>query len=65
MFFVIDCKDKPNHLTVRLENREAHLNYLKDFEQQLIMAGPFLDADDQMIGSMLIMAFNNRAEVGP
>ena len=63
MFFVIDCKDKPNHLTVRLENREAHLNYLKDFEQQLIMAGPFLDADDQMIGSMLIMAFNNRAEV--
>jgi len=39
MFFVIDCKDKPNHLTVRLENREAHLNYLKDFEQQLIYNG--------------------------
>ena len=62
MFFVIDCEDKPNHLEVRLENREAHLNYLRDFEQQLIMAGPFLDADDQMIGSMLIMAFDNQAE---
>ena len=62
MFFVIDCQDKPGHLAVRLENRDAHLNYLKDFEQQLIMAGPFMDADNQMIGSMLIMAFNDHAE---
>jgi uncharacterized protein YciI len=62
MFFVIDCRDKPGHLAVRLENRDAHLNYLKDFEQQLIMAGPFMDADNQMIGSMLIMAFNDHAE---
>jgi uncharacterized protein YciI len=26
------------------------------------MAGPFMDADNQMIGSMLIMAFNDHAE---
>jgi uncharacterized protein YciI len=62
MFFVIDCQDKLGHLAVRLENRDAHLNYLKDFEQQLIMAGPFVDSDNQMIGSMLIMDFNNRGE---
>jgi uncharacterized protein YciI len=62
MFFVIDCQDKLGHLAVRLENRDAHLNYLKDFEQQLIMAGPFVDSDNQMIGSMLIMDFNDRGE---
>ena len=62
MFFVIDCQDKLGHLAVRLENRDAHLNYLKDFEQQLIMAGPFVDSDNQMIGSMLIMDFNDRRE---
>lgn len=57
MLFVIDCQDKPDHLAVRLKNREAHLSYLKDFEQQLIMAGPFMDDQNNMVGSMLIMEF--------
>lgn len=57
MHFVIDCLDKHDHLAVRLANREAHLVYLKDFDAQLIMAGPFLDGENSMIGSMLIMEF--------
>jgi len=57
MLFVIDCADKPDHLNTRLEHRQAHLEFLKNFEAQLIMAGPFLDADDNMIGSMLVMDF--------
>lgn len=62
MFFVIDCQDKSDHLAIRLENRDAHLTYLKDFEAQLIMAGPFLDADNKMVGSMLIMEFETHAQ---
>lgn len=57
MLFVIDCADKPDHLNIRLEHRQAHLEFLKNFEAQLIMAGPFLDADDNMVGSMLVMDF--------
>jgi uncharacterized protein YciI len=59
MLYVINCEDKPDSLEVRLENREAHLDYLKNFQDCLIMAGPFLDAKEQPIGSMLIMEFAN------
>jgi len=59
MLYVINCEDKPDSLEVRLANREAHLGYLKNFQDHLIMAGPFLDAKEQPIGSMLIMDFAN------
>lgn len=58
MLYVIDCIDKVGHLQKRLDNRDAHLNYLTSFSEQLVMAGPFLSETGDMIGSMLIMDFN-------
>ena len=62
MLFVISCEDKPDSLNVRLENREAHLRYLDDFSAQVVMAGPYLNADNQPIGSMLIVEFRDEAD---
>ena len=57
MTYVLLCIDKLGHLQTRLDNREAHLNYLTGFSEQLIMAGPFLSETGEMTGSMLIMEF--------
>lgn len=59
MLFVISCEDKPDSLALRLAHRDAHLRYLEDFSAQVLMAGPYLNADDQPIGSMLIMEFTD------
>ena len=59
MLYVIDCTDKVGHLQTRLDNRDAHLNYLTSFSEQLVMAGPFLSDTGDMIGSMLILDFES------
>jgi uncharacterized protein len=55
------CIDRPGSLTVRLENRAAHLAHI---EQSGIveMAGPFLDAEGQMTGSLIVLMVNTLAE---
>ena len=62
MLFVIRCIDKKNHLPVRMENRPAHVAYLKSCGDKLQAAGPLLDADEQMCGSVIIMDFDDKAE---
>jgi uncharacterized protein YciI len=54
MFFVITAIDKPNSLALRMANREAHLAYANK-TGQVRLGGPFLDADGNMAGSMLIL----------
>lgn len=61
MLFVIKCIDKPDHLSVRLANREAHLAYVNDFRDQLVTAGPLLSDAEEMNGSMLVMDVADRA----
>ena len=51
--FAVMCTDKENHLETRKANRDAHLAYLK--ETGVAQAGPFLDADGNMCGSLLIL----------
>ena len=46
--------DKPNHLHIRKENREAHLAYIKK-TGVVEMAGPFLDTDEEMCGSLIVL----------
>ena len=48
------CIDKPNALEIRLANRAAHLDYLKE-TGVVEMAGPFLDAAGQMVGSLVVL----------
>ncbi len=54
MRFAIMTKDKPGALQIRLDTRDKHLGYLKD-TGVVEMAGPFLDADGQMCGSLLVI----------
>jgi uncharacterized protein YciI len=53
-------KDKPGALQIRLDNRAAHLDYIKA-TGVVEMAGPFLDADGQMCGSLIVLAVDDMA----
>lgn len=55
------CIDRPGALEVRLQNRAAHLAHI---EQSGIveMAGPFLDADGGMTGSLIVLSVNSMTE---
>ena len=52
--------DKPNHLHIRKKNREAHLAYIKK-TGIVEMAGPFLDTDEKMCGSLIVLDVNDMA----
>jgi uncharacterized protein YciI len=61
MHFVVICLDKPNSLDLRLANRAAHLEYLRNHTKTIRTCGPLLDDDGEtMIGSMLILDVPNR-----
>jgi hypothetical protein len=48
------CIDKPGALQTRLDNRPAHVDYLKA-SGVVELAGPFLDAGGAMTGSMIVL----------
>jgi hypothetical protein len=50
MRYALICLDKPNALQTRVENRAAHLAYIKA-SGVVEQAGPFIDAAGQMCGS--------------
>lgn len=54
MRFALLAKDKPGALALRMENREAHLAYVAE-TGVVETAGPLLDADGQMCGSLIIL----------
>ncbi len=61
MLYHILCKDKPGRLQMRLDNREAHLAMVRALGDRLFAAGPLLDANDEMIGSVLIIDFDDQS----
>ncbi|MBW2186478.1 MAG: YciI family protein [Deltaproteobacteria bacterium] len=62
MLYVVHCVDKKNHLEVRMENRPAHVEYLKSFGEKLHAAGPTLDDEGNMNGSVVILDMECREE---
>ena len=54
MLIALMAHDKPGALDVRKANREAHLAYIKD-TGVVAQAGPLLDGDGQMCGSLVIL----------
>ena len=48
------AKDKPGALEIRKANRDAHVAYLKATDA-VEMAGPFLDGNGDMCGSLIIL----------
>ncbi len=59
--FAIICTDKPGALETRMANREAHLAYVA--ETGIVeLGGPFLDAEGNMCGSLVILNVENQQE---
>lgn len=54
MHVVLTATDKPGALQIRLDNREAHLAYVAE-TGVVELAGPLLDAEGAMIGSMILL----------
>ena len=53
-------KDKPGALQTRMDNREAHLAYIAE-TGVVEMAGPVLDDDGQMCGSLIVLDVEDMA----
>ena len=60
MRFALMTKDKPGALQTRMDNREAHLAYIAD-TGVVEMAGPVLDDDGQMCGSLIVLEVEDMA----
>jgi len=65
MKFIIYSADKPDSLHIRQANRDAHLAWLKSNnpDVSLLSAGPWLDDEEVMRGSMLIVESESKAVV--
>jgi len=61
VLYHILCHDKPGSLQTRLDNREAHLAVVNALGDRLFAAGPLLNANEEMIGSVLIIDFDSDA----
>ena len=55
------CRDRPGALAVRMENRPAHVDYLKA-TGVVEMAGPFLNEAGEMTGSLIVLEVASLAE---
>jgi len=64
MQFIIYTKDQADGLPLRQANRDAHLAWLKsDTPVTVLAAGPWLDDEGVMRGSLLIVEAESKAVV--
>lgn len=61
MQFIIKAYDGEGMLDKRMAVRPRHLEGMKQLGKQIICAGGLLDDEGRMKGSVLVMAFENRA----
>ena len=61
MLFALICTDKPNSLELRVKTRPAHIEYLHSLGDTAKAAGPFLDDNGDMIGTLVIVEVEDRA----
>lgn len=61
MRVAIICTDKPGHLETRLANRDDHIAHLKG-SGLVDMAGPFLDDNGGMCGSLIVLEVEDMAQ---
>ncbi|PWR02800.1 hypothetical protein DKT77_09480 [Meridianimarinicoccus roseus] len=59
MFYALICHDKLNALEIRKANRADHLAYIES-TGVVAQAGPLLDAEGGMVGSLVILDVANR-----
>lgn len=53
--FILLCRDKPDSLALRMENRTEHLKYADSFGERLVLAGPMLNEAGDPVGSLIIV----------
>jgi uncharacterized protein len=61
MLYALICTDRPGAGALRKSTRETHRAYLQD-TGVVVMAGPFLDPEGEMIGSLVVIDVDTRAE---
>ncbi len=60
MLIALIARDKPGALQVRLDNRAAHLAYIEE-TGCVAQAGPLLDQEGNMCGSLVILEVEDMA----
>ena len=56
MYYAVICTDRPGRLDVRIQNRPAHIEYLKANADKVMAGGAFTQEDGEtMCGSLLIV----------
>lgn len=65
MKFIVYTEDNPDSLHIRKTNRDAHLAWLNtdNPDVKLLTAGPWLDDEEIMRGSVLIVEAESKGEV--
>lgn len=61
--FALICTDKPDSQALRQATRTAHLAYLEE-TAVTVHAGPFLDPQGGMTGSLVVVDLPDRAAAG-
>ncbi|MDI6028832.1 YciI-like protein [Corticibacterium sp. UT-5YL-CI-8] len=63
MLFAFICKDKPDHLQVRMDTRPEHVDHLNALNASgtLKFAGPFLGEDGKPLGSLVVVEAADKA----
>jgi uncharacterized protein YciI len=61
--FVLICRDKANAIDTRLATRPAHGAYVAERMNIVRVAGPLLDEEGTMIGSLFIMEAESRDDI--
>lgn len=62
MLFIVSGRDHPNGIEARLRHRTAHRAHYSGLGDDLLLAGPYLDAAGEPIGSMIVMRMGSQAE---
>ncbi len=63
MTYTLIYNDKNDFLKKRKELRESHILYLKNYKENILIAGPILDKNQNPVGSLLVVDFESEEEV--
>ena len=61
---MIKAYDGEGKLDKRMEVRPRHFEGMEKMKEHILCAGGMLDDDGKMIGSLLVMEFENREQLG-
>ncbi len=60
--FVIEGIDAPGNGAARAAHTDAHVAHLLALGERFVIGGPFLDANDRPVGSLVVIEADSAAE---